>query len=87
MTKLGAIEIFLLEFVLFLVFWVSNEYIGSLLSAIFAPMALLLFIIAWISERLEPSRVPKWYFTLMICSFLAPVAAALVYWFVINQLV
>lgn len=84
MIKLGAIEIFLLEFVLFLGLWLLDEYLGTLLSTILAPIALALLIIAYISEYLEPSRVPSWYFTLMLCSFLAPIAAAGVYFLIFS---
>ena len=79
MTKLGAIEIFLVEFVIFLGFWIFDEYLGTLMTTLFAPISFFLLLVAWIAERIEPSRVPSWYFTLMICSCLAPIAAALAY--------
>jgi len=79
MTKLGAIEIFLIEFVFFLGFWIVDEYLGTLLTTLFVPIGFFLLVLAWVAERLEPSRVPAWYFTLMICSCLAPLAAALTY--------
>ena len=84
MSKLRAVEIFLIEFVLFLGLWLYDDYIGSLLSGISAPIALFLLLVAYISEKLEPSRVPRWYFVFMITSFLAPIATALVYLFILG---
>ena len=84
MTKLRAVEIFLLEFVLFLGLWLYDDYLGTLMTSIIAPIGLLLVIIAIIAERLEPSRVPRWYFVLMFNSFLAPIAAAIVYMVILG---
>ena len=60
--KLGPLEIFLAEFVLYLFLWLSNEYVGTLLSALFGGISLALLIVARISEWIEPSKVPRWYF-------------------------
>ena len=86
MKRLSTIEIFLIEFVLFLGLWLFNDYMGTLLSIILASISFFLLLIALVAEYLEPSRIPRWYFVIMISTILAPLAAALVYWIIFGSL-
>ena len=44
-----------------------------------AGVFLAILLISWIVEKIEPSRVPRWYFHLMLASMLAPVLVGLGY--------
>ena len=71
MTQIGKLEIFLIEFALFLGLWLVYDYLAALLTAIFVPICTFILLIAWIAEYIEPSRVPASYFKLMGISILA----------------
>lgn len=76
MRRLSTLELFLLEFILFFGLWLIYPYLATLLTTIFTCICFFLLLFSWISERLEPSRVPAWYFSMMWVSILAPLAAA-----------
>ncbi|MEM1323616.1 MAG: hypothetical protein AAGG75_25365 [Bacteroidota bacterium] len=79
MFRLRPIEIFLLQFIFYLLLWLWNDYLATLLSGILAVVCFSILIISLITEWIEPSKVPRWYFWLMLASILAPVLAALVF--------
>lgn len=79
MRRPNALEFFLLEFILFFSLWLIMPYLATLLTTIFTCICFFLLLFSWIAERIEPSRVPTWYFSLMWVSVLAPLVAAASY--------
>ncbi len=79
MANLRPIEILLIEIAFYIILWLMNEYLASLLSLIFGSIFLLLFLISIIVEWIEKSKVPRWYYMFMLASALAPLLAALIY--------
>lgn len=77
--RLGLLEIFLLEVALWLALWLINDYMATLLTLIITAIVFAILIIALLSEAIERSKVPRWYFWIMGLSVLAPVLTALVY--------
>lgn len=77
--RLSLLEIFLLEFAFWLGLWLLSDYLATLLTLIIAAIVSAVLVIALISEAIEPSNVPRWYFQVMGLSVLAPVLAALTY--------
>ena len=73
MKQLRPIEIFLVEVIIYLVIWMANDYLGSLLSLIFGSIFLGILVISLLAELIERSKVPKWYYTFMWISVLAPI--------------
>ena len=63
---------FLLQAVIYSGIWLWNEFVASYLTLIFPAMILVILIIAVIADLIEPSRIPKWYYTLMIISIITP---------------
>ena len=59
--------------------WLYNDYLASLLTIIVGVIVFFVLVIALISEWLEPSRVPKWYFQIMAASLAALLLAAGIY--------
>ena len=78
MKKLRPIEIFLIEVVIYLLIWMANDYLGSLLSLIFGSIFFCILIISLLAEWIERSKVPRWYYSFMLVSVLAPVAVSIV---------
>jgi len=76
MLNLRPIEIFLIEFIIYIILWLSNDYIATLVTLIFTSILICVLIVALIAEILERSKVPPWYFSFMIASILAPIIAA-----------
>ncbi len=79
MLRLRPIEIFLIQFIFYLALWLWNDYVATLVSTIFASICLFILIISLITELIEPSKVPRWYFMLMAASIIAPILAALLF--------
>lgn len=79
MSRWGFIEIFLLEFVIYILLWLVNDYLAMMLSLTFSVICCFILLISLVAELIERSRVPRWYFTLMIASILAPILSAVIY--------
>ncbi len=72
-------EIFLLETVVWLILWLLNDYMATLLTLIIGAIVLAVLLLALISEAIERSRVPRRYFYVMGLSVLSPLVAAILY--------
>lgn len=79
MSKIRSIEVLLFQLIIYLIIWVFNEYLATMLSLIFGTIFLLILLISLIVEWIERSKVPRWYFSLMLMSVLAPIIAAIIY--------
>lgn len=82
MKRSRVIEILLIEIVIYLLLWLYNDYLASLLSIIFGSICLLILIISLIVELIERSKVPRWYYWFLAASVIAPVVSALIYLFI-----
>ena len=81
MQKIRPIEVFLIEFIIFSVLWLWDNYIASMLTIVFSFIFFFILVISLMVELVERSKVPKWYFTFMAVSIFAPIAAAFVFIF------
>lgn len=86
MRPLRALEVLLLELVIYLLFWLYDEYLASLLSIILGSICLLILIISLIVEAIERSKVPRWYYWFLAASVLAPILGALIYIMISGEL-
>ncbi|MBK9734200.1 MAG: hypothetical protein IPO92_04230 [Saprospiraceae bacterium] len=59
-------EILVFEAIVFIGFWISNEYLAALLTFIAVPIFGGVLIISLIAEKIERSKISKDYFLLMI---------------------
>ncbi len=75
MNKSRWLEVLLAQVIIYFLIWLFNDYLATILSLIFGSMCLLILIISIIVELIEPSKVPRWYFTTMTVSILAPLLA------------
>jgi|1048.fasta_scaffold03714_4 hypothetical protein len=79
MKKTILWQLFLVECMSWLLLWLLNDYLAALLTAILGSIVFVVWLIAQISEYLEPSRVPSWYFQLLLTTLLATLATAGLY--------
>jgi|APTNR8051073442_1049403.scaffolds.fasta_scaffold00674_6 hypothetical protein len=75
MTNRRLVEIFLAQVVVYLLIWVLNSYLALILSLIFAGICVLILLVSLVVELIERSKVPRWYYYLMVISALAPLLA------------
>lgn len=79
MFRLRPIEGFLIQFIIYIVLWMSNDYVASLLTIVLVVIILAILLISLIVEWIEPSKVPRAYFVWMSLSIAAPILAAAIY--------
>jgi len=77
-------ELFLGQLVFYMVLWLSNDYLASLLSLSIGGIFLVILLLALITEWVEKSKVTSWYYQFMITGFLAPLLGFLIY-ILLNQ--
>jgi hypothetical protein len=58
-------EILVLEAIVFILFWIFNEYLASLLTFIAVPIFSGVLVVSMIAEKIEKSKVSKEYFYLL----------------------
>lgn len=59
-------EILLLEAIIFILFWLNDEYLATMLTFIAVPVFGGILIVSFIAERIEKSKITKDYFYLMV---------------------
>lgn len=72
----------LFQAVLYAIIWLWNEFVAAYITLIFPSMILLLLLLAIIADWIEPSRIPKWYYMLMIISAVIPVLIGAIFFFI-----
>lgn len=58
-------EILLAEAIIFAFFWVTNEYLATLLTFVAVPIFSGILVVSLIAERIEKSKISGTYFWLM----------------------
>jgi hypothetical protein len=81
---LSNIEVFLIEAVIYIVLWLWNDYIATIMTLSFAAIAFFILVVSLISEAIERSKVPRWYFSYMVISVLTPLAIG-AFFYVLNK--
>ena len=71
-APLSITEVFLIEAIIYIALWMWNEYVATILTISFSAIAFFILAVSLISELIERSKVPRWYFTYMVVSILTP---------------
>ena len=71
----------LAQAVIYTLIWLWNEYVATYITIIFPVMILLVLMLSTIAEWIEPSRIPRWYYKLMIISAIIPVLIGAIFYF------
>jgi len=69
-------EIFLAETIVYVLLWLTNDYLATLLSVVFAGIFLFILLISLLAEWIERSGVPRSYYGFMVVSILSPLITA-----------
>lgn len=79
LIKLSLGEIFFLQLTLWLLLWLLNDYVATLLTLCIGAVVSAVLIVALLSEAVERSKVPRRYFYVMGISILTIILAAVAY--------
>ena|SRR5688572_4062718 len=71
----------LAQAVIYCLIWLWHEYVATYITIIFPVMILLILMLSSIAEWIEPSRIPRWYYKLMIISAIIPVLIGAIFYF------
>lgn len=74
----------LAECIVFTAVWLWNEYVGTYLSIILPGVMLVILILSVIADWIEPSRIPRWYYYLMIMSIVIPLAIGIFFMYIYH---
>lgn len=80
--RLSPLEAFLIQIVLYILLWLGNDFYATLASAAFAGLFLSIWLISRLAEWIEPSKVPKWYFSYLLGGGLAPILVSLIFYLI-----
>lgn len=69
--RIGQLEIFLIQLIIFSLIYLADSYVGFLVCLILGIIAFALFILSLIFELVDRSKVPKSYFYFMINTVIA----------------
>ena len=64
-------QIGLIQVIIYVLLWMWNDYLMTILSLALGGILLSVLLISLISDWLQPSKVPNWYYQLMVASLLA----------------
>lgn len=84
LPKLSTGELFLIQLILWLILWLTSEFLATLLTLSIGAVVLAVLVIAMISEWIEPSKVPRRYFWEMTSAILSMALAAALYVLLFN---
>lgn len=73
------LEVFFIELIIFLLLWLVDDYLATILSLTFSGICLGVLIIAGFAELIERSKVPRWYYYVMLVSIIAPLLSGAIY--------
>jgi len=81
---MSYVQGFFLQIIAYALIWFVNPYIGFLITIITPVILAAIYLFAFIAEKIEPSKVPRSYFTWMLVSIF-PAIIVLAFFVVINQ--
>ena len=74
-TNRRLLELFLIEVIIYLAIWLYYPFLAQIVSAIAIFITIGVLVVSFISELLEPSKVPSVYFKAMFLGVLSPLVA------------
>jgi ABC-type Fe3+-siderophore transport system permease subunit len=77
MNKPRIIEVVFIEAILYILLWLWNDFIATILSLSFAGIAFSVLIISLAAERFDKSKISAWYFYGMAVSFVVPIVVGI----------
>lgn len=81
MRGLSVLESFMVQILVYILIWILNDYVASLLLIIIPIIGIAILLLSFIFELIEPSKIPKSYYKYMITLILAPLVVAVIYFY------
>lgn len=75
-------EIFFIQIIIYLLLWLWNDFVATLLSLSFAAIGIFVLLISLIAEIIDRSKVPRWYFYVIVLSVLTPILVGSLFMFI-----
>ena len=82
--NLGLLEIFLIEVVLYSILWLVSDYTATLMTLLLPIIFFALLVISLITELVQRSKVPHWYYWFMVISIIAPILTAALFVYILG---
>lgn len=76
-SQVGLIEVTLGQLILYGLVWLTNDYLGFLLTCVIVPLVIGVGVVSLISDSIEASGVGKSYYLLLLSLALSPIAVML----------
>jgi len=70
--RLGPLEIFVLQLIVYSLIYAVNPYLGFLICLVLGAIATAIFILSFIFELIEKSKVPRSYYWYILTTVIAP---------------
>lgn len=64
--------------------WLWDEYVATYFTLIIPGIILIILLLSTISDFIEPSRIPGWYYGLMLVSIVTPVFIGAVFYYLYD---
>jgi MFS family permease len=70
--QIGLLEVTIAQLIIYTLIWLTNDYLGFLLSCVMVPLVIGVVIVSWIADRIEHSGISKRYYLFMLSLILSP---------------
>lgn len=77
--NLSIIELFLIQIIGYAILWLISDYTATLVTLIFPVIFFSLLVLAFLSELVQKSKVPRKYYYFMLVSIIAPILTAAIF--------
>ena len=65
------------ECIIFCVVWLWDEYVATYATIILPGVMAIILLLSLIADWIEPARIPKWYYYIMVISILIPLVVGM----------
>src|SRR6478736_9016569 len=63
--------------IIFTALWLWNQYVATFSTIILAGVMLVILIFSLVADLIEKSRIPKWYYYVLVISIVVPLVVGL----------
>lgn len=81
MRGISVLESFMIQLVIYILIWIINDYVASLLLLIVPVIGTAVLLLSFIVELIEPSKISKSYYKYMLTLIFAPLTVAVIYFY------
>lgn len=84
MPRLSVPEIFLLQIIFYGLLWFVDEFVASYICLVFPVIIAAILFISWIADLIEPARIGRKYYYVMLVSVIAPILVGAFFYFIFG---